>query len=145
MTAAIIPIDREDGAPSVRQMDSESLGIFVRDIVIRVAQKLVELKPYIEELWRRIDRGETILGCSSKKEFCHQVLHRTPRAVRYMLEGGNHNRGETVSPSKRHQVTDAEFADYGPATVELFQELWRRAVKENGKSRRAAPQGQLFK
>ncbi len=37
------------------------------------------------------------------------------------------------------------YAGYGPATVEMFQDLWRRAVKENGKSRRAAPQGQLFK
>jgi uncharacterized protein YecE (DUF72 family) len=36
------------------------------------------------------------------------------------------------------------YAGFGPATVEMFQELWRRAVKENGKSRRAAPQGQLF-
>ena len=37
------------------------------------------------------------------------------------------------------------YAGYAPATVELFQELWRRAVKDEGKSRRAAPQGQLFK
>jgi uncharacterized protein YecE (DUF72 family) len=37
------------------------------------------------------------------------------------------------------------YAGYAPATVEMFQELWRRAVKENGKSKRAAPQGQLFK
>jgi uncharacterized protein YecE (DUF72 family) len=37
------------------------------------------------------------------------------------------------------------YAGYAPATVEMFQELWRRAVKENEKSRRASPQGQLFK
>jgi uncharacterized protein YecE (DUF72 family) len=37
------------------------------------------------------------------------------------------------------------YAGFAPATVEMFQDLWRRAVKENGKSRRAAPQGQLFK
>jgi uncharacterized protein YecE (DUF72 family) len=37
------------------------------------------------------------------------------------------------------------YAGYGPATVEMFQDLWRRAVKENGKSKRAAPQGQLFR
>ena len=80
------------------KVDSETLGRFVRDGVIRVAQKLVELKPYVEELYRRLDRGEVILGCSTKKEFCQQVLQRTPRAVRYMLDGGNHNRGETVSP-----------------------------------------------
>jgi uncharacterized protein YecE (DUF72 family) len=37
------------------------------------------------------------------------------------------------------------FAGYAPATVEMFRDLWRRAVKEDGKSKRAAPQGQLFK
>ena len=37
------------------------------------------------------------------------------------------------------------YAGYAPATVEMFQDLWRRAVKANGKSRRVAPQGQLFK
>jgi uncharacterized protein YecE (DUF72 family) len=37
------------------------------------------------------------------------------------------------------------FAGYAPATVEMFQDLWRRAVEENGKSKRAAPQGQLFR
>ena len=37
------------------------------------------------------------------------------------------------------------YAGYGPGTVELFQDQWRRAVKHNGKSKRAAPQGQLFK
>jgi uncharacterized protein YecE (DUF72 family) len=37
------------------------------------------------------------------------------------------------------------YAGKGPGTVELFQDLWRRAVKENAKSRRAAQQGQMFK
>jgi hypothetical protein len=80
------------------KMESESLGIFVRDGMIGVVTKLVGLKPYVEELWTRFDRGEVILRCSTRKEFCQQVLQRTPRAVRYMLEGGNHKRGETVSP-----------------------------------------------
>ena len=31
-------------------MDSEALGVFVRDGMLGVAQKLVTLKPYIEEL-----------------------------------------------------------------------------------------------
>jgi hypothetical protein len=84
--------------PITASMDSESLGAFVRDGLVGVATKLVEIKPYVEELWIRFERGEVILGCSTRKEFCQQVLQRTPRAVRYMLEGGNHKRGETVSP-----------------------------------------------
>jgi len=112
MSAALAIIEREEITPSVREINSETLGLFVRDGMIGVATKLVELKPYVEELWRRIDRGEVILGCSTKKEFCQQVLQRTPRAVRYMLDGGNHNRGETVSPPRSRQVSDPEFAAY---------------------------------
>jgi hypothetical protein len=89
------------GTSLCAQMDSENLGVFVRDGMIGVVTKLVELKPYVEELWTRFERGEVILGCSTRKEFCQQVLQRTPRAVRYMLEGGNHKRGETVSPPAR--------------------------------------------
>jgi hypothetical protein len=98
-------------------MDSDALGAFVRDGMLGVAQKLVTLKPYIEELYRRIDRGETILGCSTKKEFCDRVLLRTPRAVRYMLEGGNHRRtqdeGEIVSPQESPN-TDVEVPNTEP-------------------------------
>lgn len=74
---------------SLRRMQSDALGVHVRDGLVGVAQKLVELKPYIEELWRRFDNGDKILGCSTKKEFCEDVLHRSPRAIRYMLAGGN--------------------------------------------------------
>jgi Domain of unknown function (DUF4338) len=83
-------------------LDSENLGIIVRDGVIGVATKLAELKPYVEELWKRLDRGQVILGCSTKNEFCEQVLQRTPRAVRYMLQGGNPNnkKGEIISPQQ---------------------------------------------
>jgi uncharacterized protein YecE (DUF72 family) len=36
------------------------------------------------------------------------------------------------------------YAGYGPATVEMFRNLWRKAPPEAGKSDRAAKQGQLF-
>jgi hypothetical protein len=87
---------------AVIRLDSETLGLFVRDGIVAVATKLVELKPYVQELWNRFDRGEVILGCSTRKQFCEQVLQRTPRAVRYMLEGGNPNnkRGEIISPQQ---------------------------------------------
>jgi uncharacterized protein YecE (DUF72 family) len=38
------------------------------------------------------------------------------------------------------------FAGFGPATVEMFLELWRKQIgTETGKSHRATEQGQLFK
>ncbi len=40
----------------------------------------------------------------------------------------------------------ALFAGHGPATIEMFQDLWRRQVPaEVGKAHRATEQGQLFK
>jgi len=38
------------------------------------------------------------------------------------------------------------YDGYGPATVEIFRDLWRKQVaNETGKPNRAAEQGQLFK
>ncbi len=60
---------------------------------------LKDLEDDIRRLWVEFDNlkvGETILGCATKKEFCEKKLNRTPRAISYMLGGGNHKR-ETVS------------------------------------------------
>src|SRR5258708_30071210 len=63
-----------------------------RSIVSRMASlcdKLKTLEDDIRALWLDFDNlkpGETILGCATKKEFCEQKLHRTPQAIRYMLD-----------------------------------------------------------
>jgi hypothetical protein len=36
-----------------------------------------------------LPKGETILGCALWTEFCEKHLRRTPRAVQYLLSGGN--------------------------------------------------------
>lgn len=69
-----------------------------------LSAKLKTLEDDIRILWADFDNlkaDETILGCASKKEFCERKLNRTPRAVRYMLAGGNpdnHDREEIISP-----------------------------------------------
>ena len=50
--------------------------------------KLKDLEEDIRKLWQEFDNlktGETILGCATKAEFSAKKLHRTPQAVRYML------------------------------------------------------------
>jgi hypothetical protein len=76
-----------DVVQSPSLMNSEELGLYVQDRMTGLLKTLADLKPYIEELWVRFDNGETIMGCKTRKEFCEQVLQRTPRAVRYMLNG----------------------------------------------------------
>jgi hypothetical protein len=52
--------------------------------------KLEEHKADIEKLWKEFEclrSGETIMGCKAKTEFCTKVLHRTPRAVQYLIYG----------------------------------------------------------
>jgi hypothetical protein len=54
--------------------------------------KLTDFDADIRSLWKEFDglkRGEKILGCTNRKQFCENHLHRTPRAVQYMLSGGN--------------------------------------------------------
>lgn len=57
-------------------------------------RKLTELLPYLDELTKRFTRlrkGQTILGYTTMDAFCRAELHRTSRAVRYALSGGNPN------------------------------------------------------
>jgi hypothetical protein len=76
-------------------------------------RKLRNIEGDIRALWAEFDKldrssGETIMGCSTKKEFCKRHIDRELRSVRYMLNGGNHKRaGETVSPSL--DVFDAAY------------------------------------
>lgn len=89
-----------------------------------IAPKLKTLADDIRLLWvefKALQPGETILGCSTKKEFCSEHLGRTPRAVRYLLAGGNHNRGEIVSPAPTQEDDEASFR----LEVEMFHACGR--------------------
>jgi hypothetical protein len=84
----------------VHVVDREALARRVVEGIECIAPKLAALAEDIRQLWREFEvlkPGETIMGCTTKKEFCRMV-GRTPRAVRYMLAGGNANRAETISP-----------------------------------------------
>jgi hypothetical protein len=74
---------------SPRKLDNELLAAHVQAGMVKA---FAELKPFIEELWKRFDAlndYETIAGCKTRKEYCAKVLDRTPRAVQYMMAGGN--------------------------------------------------------
>jgi hypothetical protein len=76
----------------------EALAQRVKDNFGVVAAKLSELEVDIRALWvefEQLEHGEEIMGCITKAQFCRRVLHRTPRAVQYMLAGGN--RSEKLS------------------------------------------------
>jgi hypothetical protein len=60
--------------------------------VISGCIKLADLEDDIRQLWLQFENlapNFTIMGCATKKEFCEKHLHRTPRAIQYMLDGGN--------------------------------------------------------
>jgi hypothetical protein len=104
MSTAIV---KHSGRASYTEAENLARSILAR--MDSVAAKLKTLEDDVRRLWMEFDKlkpGETILGCATKKEFCETKLHRTPRAVRYMLEGGNPNNdnvrylkpGEIISP-----------------------------------------------
>jgi hypothetical protein len=120
-----------------------------RRIISSIETFLIELKDLeddIRQLWVEFDHlsdGEKILGCSTKKQFCEEHLNRTPRAVRYMLDGGNHKRGETVSPMK----DDPPFLgrDDDPSTDDLnFLRNFAKKIEE-GKARAASGPATKYK
>jgi len=73
-------------------VDREALAQRVAEAFTSAFTKLEEHKADIEALWvefGKLGAGENIMGCTSKAEFCETVLHRSYRAVRYLLTGGN--------------------------------------------------------
>jgi len=96
--------------------------VLAKRVITGVKSVLVELKDLeddIRQLWvefANLPKKENILGCSTKKQFCTKHLGKTPRAVRYMLDGGNHKRGETVSPMKNDPPS--LFEDYMSPGIE---------------------------
>jgi hypothetical protein len=106
-------------------------------------------KDDVARLWKefeRLPKGETIMGCDTKTEFCEKVLGRSIRAVRYMLDGGNFKRGasatqETVSPVDTEPIPeptpeamDDVLAEYEPeakpaepiASGGFWEDLYKR-------------------
>ena len=52
--------------------------------------KLVDHADDIRQLWlefENLSAGETIMGCTTKSQFCERVLGRSIRAVQYLLNG----------------------------------------------------------
>jgi hypothetical protein len=86
MATAIAVI--EDNNHSSTYTDAENLARRIMARMASMTAKLKDLEDDIRQLWIEFDNlkaGETILGCATKKEFCEKKLHRTPQAVRYML------------------------------------------------------------
>jgi hypothetical protein len=114
MSAALVVM--EDNRHSSTYTEAENLA---RNIISRmdsVTAKLKNLEDDIRRLWLEFDKlksDETILGCATKKEFCERKLNRTPRAVRYMLDGGNLSNQRTeeiISPIPAPPAEPSQYA-----------------------------------
>lgn len=71
-------------------MDSEALGQYIADQTVGVLRRLEDLRPFYEELWKRFDKlskGQKILDCRTRTEYCEKILHRSIRSVQHALYG----------------------------------------------------------
>jgi hypothetical protein len=104
ITALEKEIGHRTGKEAEEYLQREALALV--EAFSALDTKLADLEPMIKKVregFKSKPRDAKILGCVSFKMFCKQHLKRTPRAVRYMLSGGNPTdkrtkRGETVSP-----------------------------------------------
>ena len=83
---------------SLSAMDSETLGGIVQDRASGLGIKMRDLKPFILEIWRRLEEGETICGCRSKKQFADKIFNRTQRSVQLLL-------------AQKEEFNEAKWAD----------------------------------
>ena len=100
-TTALATIEDNNHSSTYTPAEMRARSILSR--IDSISAKLKTLESDIRLLWIDFDNlkaDETILGCATKKEFCEKKLHRTPRAIQYMLSGGNPNnadRSEIIS------------------------------------------------
>jgi hypothetical protein len=73
---------------SLSEMDSGALEKVFTDKIGGLGVRLRDLKPYILEAWARLENGEMLCGCKSKKKFCEKVFRRNLRTVQRMLVEG---------------------------------------------------------
>jgi hypothetical protein len=88
----------------MNSIEREALAQRVIDGHQVVCRKLKDMRGDIRMLWAEFENlpvGQTIMGCSTKTEFCEQHLCRTLRAIQQMLK-----RSEQCSP-----VTDKQDFD----------------------------------
>jgi hypothetical protein len=118
-------------------MKSEELAAYVTksgwgDVLL----KLVHLKPYIEVLWGRfaeLKNAETIAECHTKEEFCEQCLHRSIRAMQYMLYGR--------TPAKtKATLTPVRFAPPVPEASAAATPDEQQLGEDSGPSHEKSPQ-----
>jgi hypothetical protein len=71
-------------------MTNEQLAKRVIRQVRALTTKLKDLEADLRRLWvafEKLPKGENILGCRTKAQFCEKRLRRSPAAVRYLLYG----------------------------------------------------------
>jgi hypothetical protein len=71
-------------------MSTEQLAKRVIRQVRALTPKLRELEADLRRLWvafENLPKGEKILGCRTKAQFCEKKLNRTPRAIQHLLYG----------------------------------------------------------
>lgn len=92
-------------------ISNDELGLRITDLVGAASRSLSELESLVREAWRRLEDGQTVNGCRTKTEFCDKILHKSHRAVQYMLVGGNHNRTDVTRDAKRVSPSDPKTED----------------------------------
>jgi hypothetical protein len=121
-------------------MDSEALGQYIADQTAGVLRRLEDLRPFYEELWKRFDklpRGQKILGCAFRKEYCEKILHRSIRSVEYALYG--RKRSLTAPINKLVEgLQSEELVAEDEARVDREADERQRAEEKAEKKRDAA-------
>ena len=108
--AEIISASTADLKAHAHDLSSDALAKHLINSGLRATlRKLTELLPYLDELTKRfthLRKGQTIMGYTTMDAFCRAELHRTSRAVRYALSGGNPNNKKNEESEPRNFWSD---------------------------------------
>jgi hypothetical protein len=128
--AEIISVSFADLKAHAHDLSNDALAKHLINSGLRATlRKLTELLPYLDELTKRfthLRKGQTIMGYPTMDAFCRVELHRTSRAVRYALSGGNPN-------NKKNEESEPKgfWADLANRLGELVVDLPLESVSHN--------------
>jgi len=102
-------------------IDREALAQRVADALTQAFSKIAAHKAEIEQLWiqfENLPKGETIMGCCTKGEFCQKILNRTTRSIQYLLNGRPEPKSN-LGNANIVRTTDASAASATPLRFEI--------------------------
>ena len=107
---------------NIVRLSNDELGTYIQNSTLGILRRLDDLRPYYVELWKRFDElkdGETICGCTTRKQYCDDILKRSIRSVQYAINGRPESPKPVLPAPSHNELTCPVCSDVLPSRNKL--------------------------